>query len=120
MKRWIYIILIVLGVGALVTIVGYYQIDIGAIQEPGHIETILATRAKHILVHRSSSRDNISPAPTGLQASVEEGDKLYGIECAMCHGPDGRTPTDSGRWMYPRASDLTAPEVPQYSDRELF
>jgi hypothetical protein len=27
---------------------------------------------------------------------------------------------DSGRWMYPRASDLTSPLVQRYSDRELF
>ena len=107
MRRWISIVVIVFGLGAVVAIVGFYQMNIDALQEPGHIETILATRAKHILVHRSSSRDSISPAPTDLQASVEEGDKLYGIECAMCHGPDGHTPTDSGRWMYPRASDLT-------------
>jgi hypothetical protein len=38
----------------------------------------------------------------------------------MCHGLDGHTPSDAGRWMYPRASDLTAPEVQQYSDGELF
>jgi mono/diheme cytochrome c family protein len=120
LKRWIYIILIVLGLGAVVVIVGFYQINIDAIQEPGPIETILATRAKQIIVHRSSSRDSISPAPTDRAASIEEGDKLYGTECAMCHGPDGHTPTDFGRWMYPRASDLTSPEVQQYSDRELF
>jgi mono/diheme cytochrome c family protein len=120
MKRWISIVLIVLGLGAVLTIVGFYQINLDALQEPGHLETILATRAKHILVHRSSSRDSIPLAPTDLQASIEEGDKLYGIECAMCHGADGHTPTDSGRWMYPRASDLTSPEVQQYSDRELF
>ena len=118
MKRWILAVVVVLVLAAV--ILGLTQARLDALQEPGHIETILATRAKHILVHRSSSRDSISPAPTDLQASVEEGDKLYGIECAMCHGPDGHTPTDSGRWMYPRASDLTSPEVQQYSDRELF
>ena len=94
MKRWISVILIVLGLGAVVTIAGIYQIHIDALREPGHIETILATRAKHILVLWSSSRDSISLAPTDLQASIEEGDKLYGIECAMCHGADGHTPTD--------------------------
>jgi mono/diheme cytochrome c family protein len=120
MKRWIFIVLIVLGLGAVVAIVSFYQINIGALPEPGHIETILATRAKHLLVHRSSSRDRISPAPTDLQASIEEGDKLYGIDCAMCHGSDGHTLTDSGRWMYPRASDLTSPAVQGYSDGELF
>ena len=120
MKRWVLTVLIVLGPGVVVAIVGFDQIHIDALHEPGHLETVLATRAKQILVLWSSSRDSISLAPTDLQASIEEGDKLYGIECAMCHGPDGHTATDAGRWMYPRASDLTSPEVQQYSDRELF
>ena len=119
MKRWILILLIALVLGATVVIAGFYQISIDALQEPGHLETVLATRAKHILVHRSS-RDGIPPAPTNLQASIEEGDKLFGTECAACHGLEGNKPTDAGRWMYPRAADLTSPEVQQYSDRELF
>ena len=58
-----------------------------------------------------SSREGIPPAPTNLPASVEEGDKRYATDCSMCHGADGHTPTDIGRWMYPRAADLTGPEV---------
>lgn len=75
------------------------NIELDALQEPGHLETFLASRAK---------------------ASIKEGDKLFGTECAECHGLAGHTPTDAGRWMYPRATDLTSPEVQQYSDRELF
>ncbi len=120
MKRWAFIILIGLGLGAVVAIIGYYQINIDALQEPGYLETVLATQAKHILIHRSCSRDSIPSAPTDLAASIEKGDKLFGTECAECHGLDGHTPTDAGRWMYPRAMSLTSPEVQQYSDRELF
>src|SRR5712691_10146255 len=47
-------------------------------------------------------------------------DKLFGTECAACHGLDGHTPTDAGRWMYPRAADLTSHDAQLYSDRELF
>jgi mono/diheme cytochrome c family protein len=119
MKRWILVVLIALALAAVVVIVGFTQIKLDALQEPGHLETVFSTQAKHLLV-RWNSRDGIAPAPADLQASVDEGDKLYGIECAMCHGPDGHTPTDSGRWMYPRASDLTSLAVQQYSDRELF
>ena len=119
MKRWILIVLIALACGALVVIVGFTQIKLDALQEPGHLETVLATRAKHFLVHRSSRQD-IPPAPPNLQASIEEGDKLFGTECAACHGMDGRKPTEAGRWMYPRAADLTSAAVQQYSDRELF
>jgi len=110
MKRWILAVLIGLALAAVVVIVGFTQIKLDALQEPGHLETVFATQAKHLLVPWSS-REGIPPAPTNLQASIEEGDKLYGTECAMCHGPDGHTAADAGRWMYPRASDLTSPAV---------
>ena len=119
MKRWILVVLIALALAAVVMIVGLTQIRLDALQEPGQVETFLATLVKHLLVRRSS-REGIPPAPTNLQASIEEGDKLYAIDCSMCHGSDGHTPSDSGRWMYPRASDLTSPVVQRYSDRELF
>jgi mono/diheme cytochrome c family protein len=119
MKRWVFIVLVVIGLGAVVVIVGFAQIKLDALHEPGDLETALATQAKYILIRRSS-RDGIPPVPTNLQASIEEGDKLFGTECAACHGLDGHKPTDAGRWMYPRAADLTSPEVQQYSDREMF
>ena len=119
MKHWILIGLIPLVLGGAVVIVGVTRIQLGALQEPGHLETLLAARAKHILVHRSS-RQGVPPAPTNLLASIEEGDKLFGTECGSCHGLDGHKLTDAGRWMYPRAADLTSAEVQQYSDRELF
>jgi mono/diheme cytochrome c family protein len=118
MRRWILVALIVAAL-VVVAIFGLAKIRLDALQEPGHVETFLATLAKHLLVRRSS-REGIPPAPTNLPASIQEGDKLYATDCSMCHGADGRTPTDSGRWMYPRASDLTSPAVQRYSDRELF
>jgi mono/diheme cytochrome c family protein len=119
MKRWMLVVLIALALAAVVVIVGFTQIKLDALQEPGHLETVVATQAKHLLV-RWNSREGIPPSPANLQASIEEGDKLYGTDCAMCHGSDGHTLTDNGRWMYPRASDLTSRAVRRYSDRELF
>jgi mono/diheme cytochrome c family protein len=118
-RRRIPVVLIALALAAVVVIVGFTQIKLDALQEPGHLETVLATGAKHLLI-RWGSREGIPPAPTNLQASVEQGDKLYATDCSMCHGPDGHTPTDAGRWMYPRAADLTSSGVQRYSDRELF
>ena len=118
MKRWIFAVLIAFALVAVV-IVGLAQIRIDALQEPGQIETFLATTVKHLLVRRSS-REGIPPEPTNLQESIAEGDKLYATDCSMCHGADGHTSSDSGRWMYPRASDLTSPEVQEYSGSELF
>ena len=119
MKRWILVILVALALAAVVVIVGFTQIRLDALQEPGHLETVFATQAKHLLV-RWSSREGIPPAPGNLQASIAEGDKVYATDCSMCHGSDGHTPTDNGRWMYPRASDLTSRAVRRYSDPELF
>ena len=119
MKRWVLVVLIALALAAVAVIVGFTQIKLDALEEPGQVETFLATQVKHLLIHRSS-REGIPPPPTNVQASVEEGGKLYATDCSMCHGSDGHTPTDFGRWMYPRASDLTSSLVQNYSDRELF
>ena len=91
-----------------------------ALSEPGKVETDAATTALRILVWRRASREVIPPAPADRQVSVDEGDKLFGIDCADCHGDNGHTPTDEGRWMYPRAANLISSQVQQYSDRELF
>jgi len=93
--------------------------SLSAVNDPGRVETYLAAKARHFLVRRSSN-EGISPEPASTPASIKEGDTLYGTECAACHGMDGRKLTDAGRWMYPRAADLTAPDVQQYSDAELF
>jgi mono/diheme cytochrome c family protein len=118
MKRWISLPPLVLGL-AVMAIFGIARVQFDALQEPGAFETAIATRAKHLLV-QWSSRDSLPAAPANLRASVEEGNKLFGAECAACHGLDGHKATDAGRWMSPRAADLTSHDVQQYSDRELF
>jgi mono/diheme cytochrome c family protein len=96
-----------------------FQFNLSALPEPGRMETHLAAEAKRLLI-RIASQKEIPPPPTDVQTSIEEGDKLFGTECAACHGLDGQKLTDAGRWMYPRAADLTSPAVRGYSDRELF
>jgi mono/diheme cytochrome c family protein len=95
------------------------RFSLTAVEEPGRLETSLADWSKHFLIRRAS-RKGISAPPKGKKASIAEGDMLYGIDCSMCHGRDGHGRTDVGRWMYPRAADLTSPEVQTYSDRDLF
>jgi mono/diheme cytochrome c family protein len=96
------------------------QFSLSAIPEPGKTETYLANRIRHAQIRRAASRVRIPPPPPNRQASIQEGDTLYGVECGTCHGLDGKTPTDAGRWMYPRSADLTAAAMRDYSDRELF
>jgi mono/diheme cytochrome c family protein len=118
MKRFLWVAIILFAV-VLVGGVMASQFNLSALPEPGKTETVIATKAKNFLVRRYS-RVGIPPAPADTRASIEEGDKLFGTECAACHGLDGHKLTDAGRWMYPRAADLTSPEVQGYSDRELF
>jgi mono/diheme cytochrome c family protein len=118
MRPWV-VLIIVLLVGAVVLIVAFTQVKLDAIQKPGRVETFLATAVKRILIYKSS-RSGIPSPPADLQASAKEGDTIFGTDCSMCHGADGHTPTDTGRWMYPRASDLTSTAVQAYRDPELF
>ena len=119
MKRRILLVFVVFALGFFVLILAFTQIRLDALQKPGKAETFVATQIKRILIARDS-RSGIPPAPKDLPASIEEGGTLFGTDCSMCHGADGHTPTDNGRWMYPRAADLTSPSVQHYTDRELF
>jgi hypothetical protein len=65
MKRWMFVVLIALALAAVVLFVGFTQIKLDALEEPGHFETVLATQAKHLLV-RLGSREGIPPAPANL------------------------------------------------------
>ena len=98
-----------------------FEFNPSAVPEPGKAETFVATTGSpRILVWRRASLEAIPPAPADRKASVEEGDKLFGVECADCHGQDGHSPTDEGRWMHPRGANLISSQVQRYSDRELF
>ncbi len=96
-----------------------YQFNLSALNEPGRVETYLATEAKRWIVGRSA-RDPLPPAPRNDAVSLANGRMLYTGSCANCHGLDGRTPTDIGRWMYPRSPNFGSPAVQQWSDAELF
>jgi len=72
-------------------------------------------------LHRKVASRHASPSPpANTTGSVEAGGRHYGLECTTCHGVDGRAQTPLGRWMYPRAADLTSKRVQSYSDQELF
>ncbi len=114
---------VIAGIGVLALVaaiaVAASRLTLSALSEPGQTETLLATKAKHYLVQRNS-RSGIPPAPFDRQAAIKEGERLFGTECAACHGMSGRSPTDAGRWMYPRAADLASRDTQSYSDEEIF
>jgi mono/diheme cytochrome c family protein len=119
MKRIIMIVGLVVVIGLLAGWIGFSNFNLAALPEPGGKETALATRAKHLLIARAS-REGIPPRPKDRAASATQGDKLYAINCSLCHGEDGRATSPMGRWMYPRAADLSSPQTQSYSDEQLF
>jgi mono/diheme cytochrome c family protein len=119
MKRILMLGLVLLAAGTLFAWIVFSNFSMASMPEPGKNETYLATRAKHLLINRAA-RAGIPPRPLDRVASAKEGDNAYTMRCTMCHGEDGRTLSPMGRWMYPRAADLTSPAVQSYSDQELF
>jgi mono/diheme cytochrome c family protein len=119
MRHGLIVLFIALGVIVAVGAFALTQFNLSALPEPVKMEFSLAAKFRHVYV-RNASRAPIPAPPSDRQASIEEGDKLFGTECGACHGLNGQKSTDAGRWMYPRAADLTSPEVKRYTDRELY
>ena len=109
----------VLVLGVVLIVIGLMHFSLTALPEPGPVETRMANQAKQFVIRRAS-RQGIPPRPVDTNASVQTGGTHYGLDCSVCHGVDGRAQTPSGRWMYPRATDLTSEQVQSYSDQELF
>jgi len=99
--------------------IGLMHLNLTALQEPAPLETAIANLAKHALVALASRR-GIPPAPVDTATSIQAGLIHHSLDCGICHGVDGRAQTPSGKWMYPRAADLTSKRVQSYSDQELF
>lgn len=95
------------------------RFSLSALDEPGAAELRVATRAKRWLVARDA-HGPFPAKPANDATSAAIGNMQFGVRCAPCHGADGRSPTEIGRWMYPRAADLGSPDVQAYSDEQLF
>ena len=94
------------------------SISLSALEEPGQAETYTATKMKRWLIGRAARE--VSASPRFDDAARAMGGMQFRADCAVCHGSDGRTPTEIGRAMSPRAPDLGTPEVQAWSDAELF
>ena len=103
----------------MLIVVALLRFNLAALPEPGRFETHVSELAKRILIRRAS-RQGIPPRPLDTKVSVSAGFTDYGLDCSMCHDNDGRAQNPPGRWMYPRAADLTSKLVQRYSDEELF
>lgn len=109
----------ILALGVVLILIVLMRFTLSALPEPGRLETHVSELAKRILIRRAS-RKGIPPRPLDTKASAAAGLTDYGLDCGMCHDNDGRAQNPPGRWMYPRAADLTSKLVQRYSDEELF
>jgi len=120
MKRRILLVILILFVLLLGGLVwGATRFNLSALEQPGEMETYLATKAKRWLVGRSAR--GLAPPPVDNPETARFAGKMtFGGSCATCHGYDGRTPSAIGRSQYPPSPDLGSPSVQQWSDAELF
>ena len=108
----------IVGLALVLIVIALMRFNLSALQEPGQFEVLLSAKARHFLVHRASLKGTPPrPKETDINSS---GAMLYGNDCSICHGTDGHAQMPVGRWMYPRAADLTTAQVQSYSDQELF
>lgn len=119
LKKVVLILLLFFGAIALLGASLALSFDLSALPDPGRFETSVADGARNFLVHREARRSSIKE-PSLTQGDLDNAQNVFGSECATCHGNDGRTPTDMGRGLYPRAPDLGSDEVQHWSDAEMF
>lgn len=118
-RKAVLIPILSLAVIALVGATLASSFDLSALPDPGRFETSVADGAKNFLVHREARRSSIKETSLA-QGDLDNAQNIFGSECATCHGNDGRTPTDIGRGLYPRAPDLGSDEAQHWSDPEMF
>src|ERR1700758_5478130 len=107
-----------LAVGAALNVSGVMDFSLRRSRNRVLLKTRTATLAKHFVIRRAS-RKGIAPRPADIKASREVGGARCGLDCSICHAVDGRAQTASGRWMSPRATDLTSSSLQNYSDQEM-
>lgn len=117
-RGWIAVAVVVIVVAGLVAYASSTA-TISALPTPGGFETAVATRAKDFFVHRAAAGAPPPPVPLNA-AAIAQGKALFGMDCATCHGQDGRHPAPIGQSMYPRVADLGSAQVQRLSRRELF
>ena len=118
-RFWIGGGLLVLALAGLAGLVAINLINLSALTEPGEVETYIANQGKHFFVSRAAER-TVPAAPQATSRGTAIGEGLFVGACSVCHGDDGRTASDIGQRMFPRAADLGSAHVQTYSDKELF
>ena len=63
-----------------------FRFNISAQQQPGKVETYLATKTKHWLVARAVAREGVSAEPIKDASSIARGQMLFDSCCSRCLG----------------------------------
>jgi mono/diheme cytochrome c family protein len=82
--------------------------------EPGHLERRLAMGAVDASMERHAPRINNPLTPT--DQNLEDGMKLYTMNCALCHGGLDRKPSSLAKSLYPPPPNLISdpPDDPEW------
>jgi mono/diheme cytochrome c family protein len=105
-------------VGATAVLLYVMNTGLSARDQPGPVETALASRIRNLAVARSAR--GVSNPLQRSDEIVAAGRAHYADHCAVCHGNDGSGKTEMGQGLWPKAPDLRLPATQQLTDGELF
>lgn len=88
-----------------------------ATSTPSVFETIVARSVRDFAIPRSD-RNRKNP-DAGDSIAIEQGREVFLVQCANCHGVDGRGRTPIGANIYPRVPDLHSNESQRLTDGEI-
>lgn len=89
---------------------------------PGHMKHMSMVRHHYVMTNGISSEYASKKNPLQLTtANIEAGKKLYGQNCAQCHGPTGLGDGQAGKALNPRPANVAAAsKMPMASDSYLY
>ncbi len=113
--------LLLLAVAVVVGAAGFVYLmstGLSAREQPGVLETALATRARNLTIgwHARDVKNPIQPTPE----VIADGRAHFADHCASCHANDGSGNTDLGRGLFPKPPDMRLPRTQELTDGELF
>jgi mono/diheme cytochrome c family protein len=108
----IFTILVLVLAGLGYTLLGFFPTNANV--EPAHLETRLANAASDASMERHAPRVTNPLTPT--DQNLEDGMKLYTMNCALCHGGLDRKPSTLVNSMYPQPPNLISdpPDDPEW------
>lgn len=105
-------------IGAAVAAQLVLENGFGARDEPNFVDTLVARWWRRLAVPRDEAGAR-NPLPATAEV-LARGKEHYAVDCAACHGSDGRAATRLARGLHPKPPDLTAAATQALQDGEIF